>query len=319
MSLSQDIDCGTAARQPGTISAAHPDRSPVAVASIVIPVFNSKASLPRLVDTIAALRASSSIRFEIILVDDASTDGSAAALRDLQKQAADVVVVEMPINRGQSKATTTGVLAARHDVVITLDDDLQHQPEDILRLLEQLLNATPRTLVIGVAESFKRPLWRGLAALGCNLISNLFLAKAIPLQLTTFCAFRRQLCFHLDPKADPDFALITEMVQAADRIVAVPVQLNRSAQRKSRYTLRTLLRLFLSRSRCYSLSRVLTGLVGILSVMTVSAALWVADGAPVYSIVGWTSALMSAPLAGLAVKVQRDRRTLAVTRADRPV
>ena len=310
MAFSRGLDGPTSAAKPGANTA-------IAAASIVVPVYNSKASLPRLIATIRAIGESSFVAFEIVLVDDASTDGSAAAVRALQQHAANIVVVENPVNRGQSKATTTGIQAASHDVVITLDDDLQHAPQDILRLLEPLAGATPRTLVIGVAASFKRPLWRGLAGIGSNLVSNLFLARAIPLQLTTFCAFRRPLCDQLDPNAVSDFALVTELVQAADHVVTVPVQSNRATQRSSRYTLRTLLRLFLSRSRCYSLTRVLIGLGVSLSLMAAGVALAVAQSAPAYLVIAGAAAAVSAMLAWLAIKVRRDQRAAGVTRADR--
>src|SRR5882757_2398393 len=241
--------------------------SPPAVAartrvSLVIPVFNSETSLHRMHRALVGWAWSSAYDFEIVFVDDASTDGSLAVLREIERHAANVVVVEHPRNRGRSRAVLTGIFAAQCQVVVTLDDDLQHHPGEIPHLLAALESADTATLVIGVADAIKRPLWRGWLAIGANAVSNLFLARRLPLQLTTFCAFRRQLCAHLDPDPDQDLPLMTVLVQAAGIVRTVPVRVYPSLQRRSRYRVGSLLRLFLSRSRYYRRSRVLGWLAG---------------------------------------------------------
>ena len=277
--------------------------------SLIIPVFNSAASLHRLTEQITQFVKSPDFDVEIVFVDDASSDGSANALRDLVIHGADLVILELPINRGQSKATLAGMFAARHDIIVTLDDDLQHRPQDIPTLLSALMSAGPSTLVMGIADSVKRPLWRTLAGVCCNVISNFFLSKPLPLRLTTFCAFHRRLSAHIDANAERDVALITELAQVSDRILTVPVQSNSSMHRDSRYTLRALVRLFMSRSSCYSLSRVRLWLAcGILS-MAGSASLFAMRGGLGYSAIFLGSAVASSILILLAISVQRHART----------
>lgn len=275
-------------------------------ASLIVPVFNSEGSLHQLFKNIVDFVKSSSVNFEIVFVDDRSSDGSVRVLRDLQEQSANVVIVEHGVNRGQSKATLTGILAARHEIVVTLDDDLLYRSQDIPRLLGPLINSSPLTLVMGVAASMKRPLWRALAGICCNVISNQFLSKPVPLRLTTFCAFHRKLCAHLDPGADRDIALFTELVQASDSLLTIPVRLNWSMQNGSRYTVATLVRLFMSRASCYRLSRVLLWLACSTLLMIASAALSVMRGALAYSPIGLASAIASLILGLLAIKVQRS-------------
>lgn len=278
----------------------------VTEASLIVPVFNSEVSLHQVFKQIVDFVKSSPVNFEIVFVDDGSSDGSVGILRDLQEQSADVVIVEHAVNRGQSKATLTGVRAARHEIVVTLDDDLLYRPQDIPRLLGPLINSSHLTLVMGIAASMKRPLWRALAGICCNIISNQFLSKPLPLRLTTFCAFHRKLCANLDPDADRDIALITELVQASDSIVAIPVRLDWSTQNGSRYTFAALMRLFMSRTSCYRLSRVLLWLACSTFLMIASAALFVMRGALAYSLIGLTSAITSLILGLLAIKVQRS-------------
>jgi len=289
--------------------------------SLVIPVFNSETSLHQLHRGLAAWAWSPAYHFEIVYVDDASTDGSLAVLRDIERHAANVVVVEHPRHRGQSRAVLTGIFAAQSQIVVTLDDDLQHHPGDIPYLLTVLESASPATLVMGVADAIKRPLWRGGLAIGANAVSNLFLAKRLPLHLTTFCAFRRQLCSYLDPNSDRDLPLMTALVQAAGIVRTVPVHLYPSLRGRSRFRVVSLLRLFLSRSRYYSRSRVLGWLAGASLMMIASLAMLLTHGLGRHPALGVLLASVIAfwlMLVLLAIRVERETREPDLQRANRP-
>ena len=280
----------------------------VTEASLIVPVFNSEGSLHRFLKNIAEFAISSPVDVEIVFVDDGSSDGSVRVLRDRQERSANVTIVEQGVNRGQSKATLTGILAARNEIVILLDDDLLYRPQDIHHLIGCLMNSGPSTLVMGVADSMKRPLWRSLAGIICNVISNQFLKRPLPLRSTTFCAFHRKLCSHLDLDANRDVALITELVQASDSTLTIPVRVNSSMQKASRYTFMALVRLFISRASCYRLSRVLLWLACSSFVMIASAALLAVRGSLAYSFISLASAIASLLLGLLAIEVRRSTR-----------
>lgn len=289
--------------------------------SLVVPVFNSEKSLRRLHQEVAACTASQACDFQIVYVDDGSSDGSLAVLHDIARHSANVIVVEHAANRGQSKAMLTGIFAARSEIIVTLDDDLQHQPGDIRRLLAALESARPSTLVMGVADAIKRPLWRGALGIGANAISNLFLAKRLPLQLTTFCAFRKQLCAYFDPSSEHDLPLMTALVQAAGMTQTVPVHLNASSRGASRYGVALLIRLFLSRSRYYRMSKVLAWAVGAALVTLACAGLLLTQDLVDHLLV--STLLPSATavwllLALLAIRVDRHSSEPDLLRANRP-
>ncbi|EPR39857.1 glycosyl transferase family 2 [Desulfovibrio sp. X2] len=105
--------------------------------SVVIPVFNEEDNLRPLMDQIRSALAPLGRPWEAVFVDDCSTDRSLAVIRELA--AADpehVRYAAFAANRGQSAAFAAGFAAARHDLVVTIDADLQNDPADIPLLLE---------------------------------------------------------------------------------------------------------------------------------------------------------------------------------------
>lgn len=136
----------------GRVRAAGSDRGAGAVGttlSVVVPAKNEAASLPQLVDEIArALRPLQSLRpgangarlagFEIVVVDDGSTDATPAVLRRLADETPELRPIRLLRNVGQSAATAAGLRAARGDWVATLDADLQNDPADLAALWDAL-------------------------------------------------------------------------------------------------------------------------------------------------------------------------------------
>jgi glycosyltransferase involved in cell wall biosynthesis len=106
--------------------------------SIVVPVYNEVESIPRLVEAIASTLQLNSLNYEIICVDDGSTDGSANLLRQIARDRSDLKAVLLRRNYGQTAAMAAGFYYATGQVMITLDGDLQNDPADIPRLLEKL-------------------------------------------------------------------------------------------------------------------------------------------------------------------------------------
>ena len=109
-----------------------------AVISVVVPLLNEERSLDTLYREIAAALQSRDDAFEVIFVDDGSTDGSADVLGQLHEESPHVVVVRLRRNFGKAAALQAGFLEARGDIVVTMDADLQDDPAEIPRLLAKL-------------------------------------------------------------------------------------------------------------------------------------------------------------------------------------
>lgn len=112
--------------------------APEAALSVVVPIYNEYESLPHLLDAIAHSLQLADLNYEIICVDDGSTDGSVDLLKQLVQTRTDLRAVVFRRNYGQTAAIAAGFRHARGQVVITLDGDLQNDPADIPLLLDKL-------------------------------------------------------------------------------------------------------------------------------------------------------------------------------------
>jgi glycosyltransferase involved in cell wall biosynthesis len=106
--------------------------------SIVVPIYNEADNIPLLYEALTSVMRRMHTRYEIILVNDGSKDGSALRLDDLAKQDSLVKVIEFRKNYGQTAAMQAGIQAASMDTIVLLDADLQNDPNDIPNLLAKL-------------------------------------------------------------------------------------------------------------------------------------------------------------------------------------
>jgi glycosyltransferase involved in cell wall biosynthesis len=106
--------------------------------SLVIPLFNEEESLPELLSWIDRALASLSVNFEVILIDDGSTDGSWSVIESLIPQHPPVTAIRFSKNYGKSQALHAGFARAKGRVVVTMDADLQDSPEEIPGLYKKI-------------------------------------------------------------------------------------------------------------------------------------------------------------------------------------
>ena len=159
--------------------------------SVVIPVYRSAGILPQLARRLSASLAASGASYEIIFVEDCSPDESWKVLTQLQTADPEhVVAIQLMRNFGQHNALMCGLRHAQGRYVVTLDDDLQHPPEEIPRLLEAALR-DGHDLVYGVYER-KRHAWG--RNVGSSLINGFYrIAFRTHVQVTSFRVMSRDL------------------------------------------------------------------------------------------------------------------------------
>ena len=121
--------------------------------SVVVPVFDEEGAAPALAREIAA--AFKGRNFEILFVDDASRDGTRAALKALSGEIPQLRVLAHRKNSGQSRAVRSGILGARGSIIVTLDGDGQNDPADGPMLVDVLMDGPPWLALVG-GERVKR-------------------------------------------------------------------------------------------------------------------------------------------------------------------
>ena len=143
--------------------------------SIVIPVYKGESLIEPLVARLNRILPSLTRKYEIILVNDGSTDNSWPLIQSLTRKYKKVRGICMMRNYGQHNATLCGVRAARYEIVVTMDQDLQHPPEEIPLLLAKLEEGYD--VVYGSPRKLPQGFWRNLMTAGIKWI----LAKVIGL------------------------------------------------------------------------------------------------------------------------------------------
>ncbi|MDX2243827.1 MAG: glycosyltransferase family 2 protein [Leptolyngbyaceae cyanobacterium bins.302] len=106
--------------------------------SVVVPIHNEYENLPRLLEAISSVLKENNYRYEILCVDDGSTDGSTELLKELSSQRSDLRSIILRRNYGQTAAMAAGFRFAQGNVIITMDGDLQNDPADIPILMAKL-------------------------------------------------------------------------------------------------------------------------------------------------------------------------------------
>ena len=156
-----------------------------------MPAYNSELSLPHLVRRLEPVLESVATDYELIIVDDGSRDGTWPVIEELARDHSWVKGVHLMRNYGQHNAVLCGIRLARHDVIVTLDDDLQHPPEEIPKLLEKLTD--DKDVVYGPPAQETHGLWRDLASQVTKIALQSAMGAPIARQAGPFRAFRTKI------------------------------------------------------------------------------------------------------------------------------
>lgn len=195
-----------------------------ALVSVVAPVFNESASLPAFVQRLGDVsrRLGSRYDWEFILVDDGSTDASLEICRRLIATEPRLRVIELRRNFGQTAALQAGLAAAVGAVVISMDSDLQHFPEDIPQFLAHIEEGYD--LVCGWRRNRQEGVLRRWPSRAANWMIERVAGIAIHDYGTTFRAYRADLVQHISLLGEQHRFVPALAAQVGARVVEVPIE-----------------------------------------------------------------------------------------------
>jgi glycosyltransferase involved in cell wall biosynthesis len=213
-------------------------REPLPGISVVVPVYRSEAILPELVRRLSEVLPGLAANYELVLVNDCSPDGSWEVIGQLAGQYPWIRAINLMRNYGQHNALLCGIRATRYGVIVTMDDDLQHPPEEISKLLAVLDEGYD--VVYGRPAQEQHGLFRDLASLSTKLALQGVMGAEIARQVSAFRAFRAEVanaCAHYE---GPFVSIDALLTWGTNRFAATPVRHEPRAQGTSGYTFRKL-------------------------------------------------------------------------------
>lgn len=220
--------------------------------SIVIPVYRSDSILPHLVEKIFKVMSSAGLesKFELVLVNDASPDGSWEVIERLATRHGFIRGICLTKNVGQHNALMAGLGHARGEVVVIMDDDLQHPPEAILALREAIR--------AGYDVSYTRyanrqhELWKKIGSWFNDRVATVLLNKPAGLYLSSFKALHRRIVTEI-VKYDGPYAYVDGMIlEITRRITVVAIEHQPRFAGAGNYNLRRSVSLWLKMATSFS-------------------------------------------------------------------
>lgn len=218
--------------------------------SIVVPVYRGAATVGRLVEALSALRPEGGL--EVVLVNDGSPDNSGDVCRALVEAAPMAITfVEHARNYGEHNAVMTGLRHARGRYVITMDDDLQNPPEEVVKLYDHArLNGLDVVYTRYAVKQHEG--WRNLGSRFANRVADLLLDKPRGLYLSSFRCMSRLVVDAVLRYQGPYPYIDGLVMQVTQRIDSIEVLHLPRAEGRSNYNLQRLTRLWLNLATNFS-------------------------------------------------------------------
>ncbi len=206
--------------------------------SVVIPVYRSEQIIPELARRVTHALELITHSYEIILVNDGSPDASWAAIQQVAGEYPHIHGIDLMRNYGQHNALLAGIRAARYNVIVTIDDDLQNPPEEIHNLLAKLDEGYD--VVYGTPLVMQHGLWRNLASRLTKLALQSTMGAETASKVNAFRAFRTQLRDGFVQYRSPYVSIDVLLTWATKRFTNVAIPHAPRAAGESNYTFRKL-------------------------------------------------------------------------------
>jgi len=202
--------------------------------SVVIPVYNSGEILPTLSARLVAVLDEHVRDYEVILVNDGSPDGSWAAVQEIAQSHARVRGLNLMRNYGQHNAVLAGIRDAKGDLIVTMDDDLQHPPDQVPGLIEAL--STDLDVVYGTPQRQQHGLLRDAASFITKLVLTAGMGADTAQNVSALRVFRTDLRRAFADYRGPNPNIDVMLTWATGRFSAIEVRHESRTSGESGYT-----------------------------------------------------------------------------------
>lgn len=206
--------------------------------TVLIPVFNSEPTVGLVVERARDVLSRCGLVHELILIDDCSRDGSWSAVSQLAARHANVRGLRLRRNFGQHNALLAGIRAARGETIVTIDDDLQHPPEEMPKLLAELDRGYD--VVYGFPATLPHSAFRNLFSWFTKIALQKAMGADTARHASAFRAFRTSLRQAFDDYRSPYVSIDVLLTWGADRFSWVEVEHSPRKIGASNYTMRKL-------------------------------------------------------------------------------
>jgi undecaprenyl-phosphate 4-deoxy-4-formamido-L-arabinose transferase len=217
---------------------------------VVVQVFNSQQIIADLVAELSEIVEQTGLEYEILLVNDGSEDGSWQEIERIAYEYHNVRGIDLSRNFGQHNATLCGLREARYDVCVTMDDDLQHPPAEIPRLLEKLDEGWD--VVYGLARERRHSWIRNLLTSWTKAVVGRVSGHHRVMRQSPFRALRTDLRVAFAGYCGPDVLLDVLLGWGTSRFGSVVVEHHPRRRGRSTYTIRRLFEMGLLALTAYS-------------------------------------------------------------------
>jgi|SRR6266545_3577195 len=211
--------------------------------SVVIPVYRSEQILDALIERLAKVLPNVADTYEVILVNDGSPDNSWAVIERLARQNHWIRGIDLMRNYGQHNALLCGIREAQYNVIVTMDDDLQHPPEEIPHLLEKLNEGYD--VVYGVPRKMPHSWWRNTFSVITKYAVSYIMGFKVVRDISSFRALRASLRNSFVTYNGPDVLVDVLFSWGTSRFASVLVEESPRGVGKSNYNLVKLIKVSL--------------------------------------------------------------------------
>lgn len=201
--------------------------------SVIIPAYNESLSLPTLIKQICEVVATLNIDYEILVINDGSTDNTNAVCIDLIHQHPKMQMIEMLGNTGKAHALQVGFQKAVGDIVIMMDADLQDDPNEIPRFLAEINNGFD--VVVGWKKRRKDPLEKTLPSRIFNKVTSMLVGLNLHDYNCGFKAFRRYALANLSIYGDLHRFIPALLFKQGFKVTEIAVEHHPRTTGKSKY------------------------------------------------------------------------------------